>query len=39
MVKLLAKLLQYDINPYIINGIAAFLSNRQQRVKLGMARI
>ena len=30
---LMAKLLQYDINPYIINWIAAFLSKRQQRVK------
>ena len=32
---LMAKLMQYDINPYIINWIAAFLSNRQQKVKLG----
>ena len=24
---LMAKLMQYDINPYIINWIAAFLSN------------
>ena len=32
---LMAKLLQYDINPYIINWIAAFFSKRQQRVKLG----
>ena len=26
----MAKLMQYDINPYIINWIAAFLSNKQQ---------
>ncbi|PFX26077.1 putative RNA-directed DNA polymerase from transposon X-element [Stylophora pistillata] len=32
---LMAKLLQYDINPYIMNWIASFLSKRQQRVKLG----
>ena len=32
---LMAKILQYDINPYIINWIAAFLSRRQQRVELG----
>ena len=31
----MAKLLQYDINPYIMNWIAAFFSKRQQRVKLG----
>ena len=31
----MAKLLKYDINPYIINWIAAFLSKGQQRVKLG----
>ena len=31
----MAKLLQYGIYPYIINWIAAFLSKRQQRVKLG----
>ena len=30
----MAKLMQYDINPYIINWIAAFLSNKQQRAKL-----
>ena len=36
---LMAKLLQYDINPYIINWIAAFLFKRQQRVKLVRSKI
>ena len=31
----MTKLMQYDINFYIINWSAAFLSNRQQRVELG----
>ena len=31
---LMAKLMQYDINPYIINWIAAFPSNKKQRAKL-----
>ena len=31
---LMAKLSNYDINPYIINWIGNFLSNRNQRVKL-----
>ena len=30
----MAKLMQYDINSYIINWIAAFFSNKQQRAKL-----
>ena len=30
----MAKLSNYDINPYIINWIGNFLSNRNQRVKL-----
>ena len=31
---LMIKLSDYDINPYIINWIGDFLSNRFQRVKL-----
>jgi hypothetical protein len=31
---LMAKLSNYNINPYIINWIGNFLSNRNQRVKL-----
>ena len=31
---LMIKLSDYDINPYIINWIGYFLSNRLQRVKL-----
>ena len=31
---LMIKLSDYDINPYIINWIGDFLSNRLQRVKL-----
>lgn len=31
---LMAKLCSYDINPYIINWIANFISNRFQRIKL-----
>ena len=31
---LMAKLSNYNINPYIINWIGDFLSNRNQRVKL-----